>query len=406
MEDTPSQAKNEATPPTSPTTTPPSSTGNGPERRQPSPGNYVSLFFIIILGSAAATQFFGPFKGWADKYLSSNAVTPCMLKPKGLPLDIKERPVDASAKTAATDKTRANKGEEKKTDVADKQEAETVSLPDKTVEERKFDELFEKYLKKMKMPAIGKKYKFKLKAGGEAEGILKAFSDGKVEIEQQYGKMGYPINIVDRSAYPDLFPKRAAQILAQMELDRIILAKAETEKTKIEAKPETQVAKLDTPAPAPANAVMNDAQTITISDFDFKEPEKTERPQKGGGGEFKYDTTFAETPPELKTITQMFGKWLIFQQGITKLKMAEKIFTKQQEGHTVLYIEVTPLFAKQDYDFRFGTAEGMAKFWSFRCLDAKTVRNPNDAHIVFVDSKSNIIGGSNEKSGSEVWVKK
>ncbi len=364
------------------------------------PGIYVSFFFIILLASAAATQFFGPYKGWADTYLSSSTIKPCMLKAKGAPLDIKERVRDTVKSTAAADKGKAKEDVAKKGDgVDDDDDAEAVKLPEKTDDELKFDELFDKYFKKMKMPSIGKKYKFKLQAGGEIDGILKGFSDGKIEIEQQYGKLGYPINVVHRSAYPELFPKRAAQILAQLELDRIIQMKAEAEKPKPAAKPDAQLAKADTPAPAKTVVV----ETLSLNDLE-NETAKLEKPHREG--DFKYDPTFAETPPELKNTILTFGNWLKFQQKSMGLTMAEKVFAKQQGGHSVVYLSITPKFAKQDYDFRFGVADGMAKFWSFRCLDAKTVRSPNDAHIVFLDSSNNIVGGSTEKSGAEVWVKK
>jgi len=352
----------------------------------------IILLMIIAIG-VVVSNYVGPKKGWLSNLINPPA-------PQTIPITIKKERKEIIPTKKEEEKIIVE--EEKKIETKKEIIKEEVKPKEPTFEER-YEALYKKFRKKFKNPGVGKEYKVILGSKPPTRciiGILKKYTPGKITIKSGKVTATYPINVVNKKSYPKLFPERAAQMLALSVLKKQIKTKALKDKKAKEAKKLALAAKNNPPSgklPSPQGennvaASHQDAKAVII-------PPKASTP-------FKYDPTSTPSPENLKVPLKTFAQWIEMQQRKMHGKIATKIFAKQQGDKVVLYLQPSNLFKSQEYDFRYSVTNGMWQIWGFKCMDAGAVSSPEDAHIVLVDKKNKIIGGSTIKDASAIWVKR
>jgi len=317
------------------------------------------VIIFLIIGCVIVSNFIGPVKGWGDKILKSRDVTTAK---KTEPKEPKKIEVVKPAPKVP-----------KIVKIEDEKPKEEVKVKSKLQE--LYDSLFKKYRKKFKDPVIGKEYDVYLKSG-TISGKLKYFNDGRIVIQKIGMTVTYQVNVVSKRSYPKLFPKKAAKILALKEM-KSILEQQEADAISSESEtPEAVVVKKRKASPRIKNKKM------------------------------VYDPSAAPTSEELKKPLRLFAEWVKVQHRRMGGKIADSIYAKKVGRNTVLYMKTSKLFRKQDYDVRFSVTEGMWQMWGFKCIDYRIISTPNQAHLVLLDGKNRIIGGSTTNDASNIWVKK
>jgi hypothetical protein len=365
-------------------------------------GNVAIIVVILIVVIAiVASNFVGPAKGWLTKIINPpppptpTAVTIKKEEPK------KEEP-----------KKEEPKKEEPKKEVVKKEEPKEVKEKQPTFKE-KYDKLYKKFKKKLKKPIIGREYTVVLGskvASGKIVGILKKRTPGKIVIKSGKVTATYPINVVNKQSYPKLFPERAAQMLALNAIKKEMKAKINAAKKKKEeeiiAKKEAiKKASLASKSKAVASKAIDETLTSMEKHEDTSATVASVTTADNGALK-KYNPKPLPTPEHLKVPLKTFAEWLEMQRRKMHGKIAKKIYAKQYGDQVVVYLQATNLFKAQDYDFRYSVTNGMWQIWGFKCVDAGVVYTPENAHIVILDSKNKIIGGSTIKDSSAIWVKK
>lgn len=320
----------------------------------------IIIIILLVIGVMVLSNFFGPGKGWIDELVKGKAKEEKVVEPAPIPEPQKPAPPVKEVVIEEPGKPEPEKKEEK---------SEIQKL---------YDSLFEKYRQKFPDPEIGKTYDVYLNSG-TVQGKLKEFSDGKIVIQKTGVTVTYRIDTVSKKSYPQLFPKKAAKILALKEMKKILDDRAAAEKT---AEKEQEYTVVENKASGSA------------------------MPSPQGSANFAYEPESQPTPDRLKKPLAAFGEWIKVQQRRVGGKMGEKIYAKQQGRNVVLYMETSNLFRKQDYDTRFTCAEGMWQIWGFKCLDYGVARATSQTHIVLLDNNNKIIGGSTKDDSSNIWVKK
>ena len=322
------------------------------------------IIFIIVLvvGGVIVSNYIGPKKGWGDRILKGKKEpivepTPVPVKPEPpQPIKVEKQPPK----------------------VTEKVEPEKIEKEGKSNIKKLYDSLFSKYKKRFPDPKIGKKYDVYLKSG-KTRGKLKHFSDGRIVIQKPGVTVTYRLNIVSKKSYPKLFPKKAAKILALKELKKILEQKAADEEKREQR--EYAIAK----SGASATSIRSHSSATT---------------------KFAYDPEPQPTPGRLKKPLASFADWVKVQHRRMGGKIADTIYAKKQGRNIVLYMQTSKLYKKQSYDIRFSVTEGMWQIWGFKCIDYGVARTPNQVHLVLLDKKKRIIGGSTKDDASNIWVKK
>lgn len=322
------------------------------------------IIIIIIIGCVAASNFVGPKKGWIKKISldegKSNKIVLNELPPEG---PGSKKPGELTYMVEPDEPTTIDENINK-VDPEEEQKSETTNL---------YDSLFTKYRQKYPDPEIGKEYDVYLKTGS-TRGKLKDFSDGKIVIQKPGVTVTYRLDTVRKKSYPQLFPKKAAKILALREMKKILDERMGEE--------EGQETVIDIP-------------TGSVSS-----------PTTTSANEFAYEPGSQPSPENLQKPLGSFAQWVKVQQRRMGGKIGAKVYAKQQGPNAVLYIQTSNLFDAQDYDVRFSVTEAMWQIWGFKCLDYGAARATSQTHIVLVDHKNKIVGGSTKNDSSNIWVKK
>jgi hypothetical protein len=324
----------------------------------------VVVFVLVLIASILVSNLVGPTKGWIQNLVSSPPPTPAKLPPPPKPKITRV----------------IKKAEKKPVVVVEAPKPPPPPPPEKPVKKKidmkkLYDEFFAKYRKKFPNPKVGKEYTVYMKAG-VIEGKLKKFSDGKVVIQSPGVTMTCRIDMVSKRSYPELFPKRAAKILALRALKKRLAEEREASK---EASPEASEASQGSSGNSSATRHR---------------------------GKVVYDPSLEKTPKTLFGSLKSFGEWIKAQQRHVGGKLADKIYAKRSGRGVVVYVKTSSLFRKQDYDVRYSVAEAMWQVWGFKCADYGVVGNPEDAHVVLLDPNDKPVGGSKENDASSIWVKK
>lgn len=324
-------------------------------------GVFVIIIFIII-ACVAASNFFGPAKGWVEKITNGKDK-----KRKIVLNELSPEKPDPDKPPKLTYMVEPEEpGIKEKSDPVEPEEEEKSEVKEL------YDSLYTKYREKYPDPTVGKEYDVYLKTG-RTRGKLKDFSDGKIVIQKPGVTVTYRLDTVSRRSYKQLFPSKAAKILALRELKTIL-----DEKNSADAPPVTDN--------MPAGSVSPQKETSS----------KT----------FEYEPGPQPSPQSLQKPLKSFAQWISVQQRRVGGKLGEKVYAKKQGDNVVLYMHTSKLFDAQDYDVRFTVTGAMWQIWGFKCLDYGAARNTSQAHVVLVDRKNRIVGGSKKDDSSNIWVKK
>jgi hypothetical protein len=281
--------------------------------------------------------------------------------------------------------------------------------PEKTALEKEYDEIYARHIGRFTRPALGQKVEVKFWDGNTLEGKLIGLTSASATLEIQYGTITCPVQRVHPSMYPVLFPEQAARQVALQELSQ---RHAPPQPVAAAVAPTVAVAEPDggrPPAPVgePAGPVADPGDPGETVAGGPGEPEPDPAPARvTAAAAIRYDPAPAKTPEPLRAAITAFGQWLNVQHRRVGGRIGQRIYAKQQGHAAVLYMVVDPSFTEQTYDIRYQIAEGIWQFWGLRCETAGNVRDPRDAHLVMIDDKGRILGGSTPDDGARIWVER
>jgi len=309
--------------------------------------------FALISAVFLLSEVRGPFKGWAtDVYHAANYEEPAPTSefeeklPDELPPD---KPVDESLP-----------------------EADPNEPPPMSELELLYNDEYAKALATMTPPTLGEQYSIKLRNKMTVEGRLFEVATGRIKLQVKYGTMFIPVDNVHPIEYARLFPEQAAKLMAVKVVNEILKQRA-------------------------AIASVPDGEPDGVTE-PSKPPPSTARA--------KYDPSLAPTPKHLKDTVDMYGQWLEFQKRRAGVQFVDAIYAKESGRNIELYMVMNEAYTVQDYDVRFSLADALWKPWSFRCQGAGLIRSMSNAHMILIDDKRKIIGGSSIDDGADVWVEK
>lgn len=325
----------------------------------------VACAALILACVGALLQYQGPFKGWADRLkakISPPPSTPAVEKAPTVPLP-------SSPPTPVP-----TPGEEQE---------ETPQKLDKDPLEARYDQLYGMYLKQLSAPKLGETVKFRLLDGQRVSGRLAELTPGRVEVALEYGSMTFPVHRVREKDARKLFPAKVAREKAMADIRKIAASALE----------------ISTASEKPGTAASGIQEPGTVTDSRYADDTR----QKSG--KLTYDPAPGRTPDALRPTLKAFGTYLEAQHRRVGGRIARKLYAKRQGRAAVLYMVMDEVFIGQEYDIRFQMAEGLQKFWAFRCAGAKLVGDLNNAHLVMLDERGRVVGGSTPADADQVWVK-
>jgi hypothetical protein len=262
-----------------------------------------------------------------------------------------------------------------------------------------FQQRYAEHLAQQPALEVGKTYRIRLRAGGTVSGRLESLTDDYVKLRTDYGSMAVRFSRMVPEDALLFLPKEAARRLALQDL------KKETERRRAESRaaeenreeaPVSVASQLfGDPGPTPAQP-----SVVEVPVVDIPRAEDV----VDADGPLVYDPKPGTTPDTLRPALKSFCDWLERQQRIVGGRIATRMYAKQQQREAVLYLVIDPLFAGQERDIRQRTAEGMQEFWGERCkaIGISSAR----AHLVLVDDRGHIVGGSRPNAPTDVWVKR
>lgn len=322
--------------------------------KRPSPSGRLPAFLVfcavVALGAAWFLNVSGPLEGWLDRLLKARPETP--------------------AAPAAPEAPRTE-------GALDAEQDHTGNAPEPGTApndlETRYRTLVSRYLAELPRHEPGADVTLRLVDGRKIKGTLKEVKPGRILLTMQYGTMSYPIHRISERDVDRLFPERTAHRRALAALHRELTPVPEQEQ------PGTR---------QPDTAISGGAAT----------------PSEPGDGQLVYDPSRQPTPESLRPTLEQFAQWLEMQHRRVGGRIADGLFAKEQGRSAVLYVRLNESFAEQDYDTRFAIAEGMQQVWGLRCLSNGVVRKATDAHIVLLDGRGDIAGGSTQADATAVWV--
>ncbi|MDP7742683.1 MAG: hypothetical protein QGF67_14675 [Lentisphaeria bacterium] len=314
----------------------------------------VLCVFALISAVFLLTEVRGPFKGWAtDVYSAANYEEPAPA------LEPVEEPVEEPSPDEP---------------VAEPPPAVEPNEPPPMSElELLYNDEYTKAFATMTRPTLGEQYTVKLRNKMDVEGRLDEVAAGRIKMRVEFGTMFIPVDNVHPSEYERLFPEQAAKLMAVKVVNEILKQRAA-----IASVPDDEPDGATEPARRPPPAT----------------------------GRTKYDPSPAATPEHLKDTRDMYGQWLEFQKRRVGVQFVDKIYAKEAGRNVELYMVMNEGYTVQDYDVRFSLADALWRSWSFRCQGAGLIRSMSNAHLILIDDKLKIVGGSSVHDGADVWVEK
>lgn len=286
-----------------------------------------------------------------------------------------------------------------------KEETKFEQSPSKSRLQRIYERLCDIHRERLETPVVGKRYSVKCANGDTMSGVLVEKNRGMITLRVRRGRISLPIQSVSERQRSTFFPDRVAQIRALRDLKRTASGLKEIASTRGTQHPDED----------------NNKDSIKETSADTGKtaagkPEKNEdkigiKSSVGGQQNTRrsvdFDTDPAKTPDRIKPVLQKFAGWLENQARRAGGAIGKRAYAKKHRSQAVvLYLVMAPSFQKQDYGLRFQYAEGIWKFWGFRCYQAGLVPHPRRAYVVMLDKDGRIIGGSREEQSNDVWVEK
>ncbi len=385
--------------------------------------NRLLAWVLVGMAVAAVLEFYGPYQGWFERRFGgapapAPAVAPePVAAPSQAPLPFSEL---REIPTRVEDFAKIVNGQ--------------AVEPEKSPLEKRFDELYNTYLAKMRPPVLGKEYNIKLRDGTVVPGILEEAFPGRITLGIKFGKMVFTVDRIHPHMYPVLFPEMTARLLAGRALRQSQAEEAAAEAARREAETAADlerrraaaaIAAGKTAPPPPASAKPSSATATTARPPAAMPTEAGATVASSGGEKFvanpygvetdgktpppikvTYNPAFAPTPASCRQAIQSFGQWLNVQHRKIGGKIAETIYAKQHGRAVVLYVVSSADYREQSYDTRYGLLQSLWGFWGMRAQLCGNVSDVRNAHLVLLDNNNRIIGGSSAHDGSELWVDK
>ena len=321
--------------------------------------------FALISAVFLLTEVRGPIKGWAtDVYQAANYEKPVPVPVPESDAKLSDAPLPGNVVDELSP------------------EPDPDSPPPMSELELLYNDEYAKALATMTTPTLGEQYTIKLRNKMTVEGRLFEVAAGRIKLQVKYGTMFIPVDNVHPTEYARLFPEQAAKLMAVKVVNEILKKRA-----------------------AIASGYTG-SQFRTVPDEEPDGATEPSRPPPPSTARVKYDPSPASTPKHLKDTVEMYGQWLEFQKRRIEVQFVDAIYAKEAGRNVELYMVMNEGYTVQDYDVRFSLADALWKSWSFRCQGAGLIRSMSNAHIIFIDDKRKIIGGSSIHDSADVWVKK
>lgn len=314
--------------------------------------------FALISAVFLLTEVRGPIKGWAtDVYQAANYEEPVPVPESGAKLSEAPLPDNVVVELPP--------------------EPDPDGPPPMSELELLYNAEYSKAFATMTKPTLGEQYTIKLRNKMPFEGRLLEVAAGRIKLQVKYGTMFIPVDNVHPTEYARLFPEQAAKLMAVKVVNEILKKRA-----------------------AIASGGLR-----TVPDEEPDGATEPSRPRPPSTARVKYDPSPASTPKHLKDTVEMYGQWLEFQKRRVGVQFVDAIYAKEAGRNVELYMVMNEGYTVQDYDLRFSLADALWKSWSFRCQGAGLIRSMSNAHMIFIDDKRKIVGGSSIHDGADVWVK-
>jgi len=324
--------------------------------RGPSPITVFLYLLMLLTVAAAALEFYGPTRGWLERVAAmarsrrqlNNATEP---PPPDVSegIDLPDFPLPAELGNGLM-------------------EAETEAEPPGF--ERLFKQFYDEELAKLTLPEIGRAYKVRLPRGRYEIGQLLERDERTLVLEITNGKTVGSVTYKALELHPmaqrKFFPETEARARATYRAQRAL------------ANPRLQT--------APESATAPEAGPDIVSQGDI------------------FDVTPGRTPAALRRSRDEFGNWLKRQQKRLNGKFVIRIYAKGGEGRAVLYLVTVPGFSSIESSIRHQIVEVAWRFWRERCEENGDISAADKAHLVVLNAKLKVIGGSKRQDGSKLWV--
>ena len=254
-----------------------------------------------------------------------------------------------------------------------------------------YKQLYEQELAQLSKPKMGEVYTVSLKNDQQFEGTLKVLGKDLAAFAL-VDSTNFDVksaNMHNRSL-KTFFPEQYAKKYATYYLSKVSTRPIRKVVAKEKQEPVRTVAAIDSGSAFEEEPVIERRPVSTR----IRLPELT-----------KYDPTPAKTPRYLAKTILFFGNWIEAQGNHQGGRMASKLYAKIHGKQVVLYMKMTPFFLVQSKSVRRRTTEQFWHMWVRECMNRGKVKNKKQAHIVILDGKNHIVGGSRERDSENIWAK-
>jgi hypothetical protein len=255
-----------------------------------------------------------------------------------------------------------------------------------------YSKLYTSQLARLKQPNVGEMYAVKLVDDSTFDGRLQRIrKDAAVFRTDNDAIREVQARKLHLKSLRRFFPERYSERFAAHYIGKVTVKPDTTTTTTVVAKVDRENPFKDRLDPDPDidNGTDPDPSTIVSRLPELK----------------KYNPSYTKTPKHLATSIQYFGTWLDAQSKRQGGRIANKLYAKQHGKQVVLYMEMSRYFLGQKKDVKQLTCEQFWQMWARECKNRGRIKKDDYAHIVMVDSKGKIVGGSKEKRSKTIWIK-
>ncbi len=269
-----------------------------------------------------------------------------------------------------------------------------------------YKEMYAYALGKTTKPRVGRNYRVEKRDGGDVAGRLMVISPKQAifKVSPTEDEKVTPQDL-SVSGVRTIFPQYYARRVALAKLDEIMEERGAKVAKEDDKEEDPELAAAEKPEIKPETPDQDTVAAVTKTPkIDYTPAEITFRKKTSPLKE--YDPSYAKTPKILGKAVKSYGDWLTYQSNRAGGPIATKIYAKEHGDDIVLYMEMSKLFLAQKYSTRSLVCEQLWHMWSRKCREHGRVKSLDEAHIVLLDNKGKVVGGSRVNSPSDVWVKR
>ena len=275
--------------------------------------------------------------------------------------------------------------------------------------QKKFLDYYNEEMKAIKPASLNQTYTVNLKDGKKIQGRYIAKSSAGVTFEMLDGSTKrFNTSQLKADSYKIFYPKEYAKLRAKWRIKKELLADKQEE---LAAKKQEDDKKL---AEDMANQPKKEEPKKTVNNPNQFKSGSTTITIKGGRKYYsgpslgsKYDTTKIKIPEEFKTLMVEYATWIHKRSKYAGAPITSGLYVNRFMKDIVLYIEVSRAFSVQNKAIRISTTEGLWKKWEKDLTDFNLIRSSKNAHLVLIDEKGRIVGGTNIRypgNFDKIWV--